>query len=93
VRSRASAAPPPRLGHPRRGRGATGPSRPAPAAAGGPSAQQALELVRSKPGITIAEMADAMGIKQNYLYRVVPELAKQGLVSKSGKGWHVRDVT
>jgi sugar-specific transcriptional regulator TrmB len=58
----------------------------------GQRAQQALELVRTKPGITIPEMAEAMGIKQNYLYRVVPDLAKQGLVSKSGRGWHVRDT-
>ena len=57
----------------------------------GQRAQQALELVRAKPGITIPEMAEAMGIKQNYLYRVVPELAKDGLVTKSGRGWHVRD--
>jgi hypothetical protein len=51
---------------------------------------QALELVRSRPGITIPELADAMGIKQNYLYRVMPDLAEQGLVTKSGRGWHVR---
>ena len=57
----------------------------------GQRAQQALELVRSKPGITIPEMAEAMGIKQNYLYRVVPDLQKEGLLTKSGKGWHVRD--
>lgn len=57
----------------------------------GQRAQQALELVRSKPGITIPEMAQAMGIQQNYLYRVVPGLAKEGLVTKSGRGWHVRD--
>src|SRR5215212_5407902 len=31
---------------------------------------QALELVKARPGITIPELADAMGIKQNYLYRV-----------------------
>ncbi len=31
-----------------------------------------------------------MGIKQNYLYRVVPDLAEQGKVTKSGKGWHLR---
>ena len=53
---------------------------------------QALELVRSRPGITIPELADAMGIKQNYLYRVMPDLAKQGEVVKSGRGWHVRDT-
>ena len=54
---------------------------------------QALELVRSRPGITIPELADAMGIKQNYLYRVMPDLAKQGEVVKSGRGWHVRDTS
>ena len=52
---------------------------------------QALELVRSRPGITIPELADAMGIKQNYLYRVMPQLAEDGQVVKSGRGWHVRD--
>jgi CRP-like cAMP-binding protein len=56
----------------------------------GKRAQQALELVRAQPGITIPEMATSMGIKQNYLYRVVPDLEKQGLVTKSGRGWHVR---
>jgi DNA-binding IscR family transcriptional regulator len=44
--------------------------------------------VRSRPGITIPEMAEAMGIKQNYLYRVMPDLAKNGEVVKSGRGWH-----
>jgi hypothetical protein len=54
---------------------------------------QALELVRARPGITIPELAQAMGIKQNYLYRVMPDLAKAGEVVKSGRGWHVRDKT
>jgi hypothetical protein len=52
---------------------------------------QALELVAQRPGITIPELADAMGIKQNYLYRVMPSLAKDGKVRKSGRGWHLRD--
>jgi hypothetical protein len=52
---------------------------------------QALELVGQRPGITIPELADAMGIKQNYLYRVMPGLAKEGKVRKSGRGWHLRD--
>ena len=56
----------------------------------GQRATQALELVRSRPGITVPELADAMGIKQNYLYRVMPDLAEQGLVTKSGRGWHIR---
>ena len=49
---------------------------------------QALELVKARPGITIPELAEAMGIKQNYLYRVMPGLADEGKVTKSGRGWH-----
>jgi hypothetical protein len=29
-----------------------------------------------------------MGIKQNYLYRVLPGLQKENKVSKLGRGWH-----
>src|SRR5215210_5113980 len=58
----------------------------------GTRANQALELVKSRPGITIPELAEAMGIKQNYLYRVMPGLAEDGKVTKSGRGWHVRDA-
>jgi hypothetical protein len=54
----------------------------------GTRSKQALELVRSRPGISIPEMAEAMGIQQNYLYRVLPALQKDGLVRKDGRGWH-----
>ena len=54
----------------------------------GNRAKQALELVRARPGITISELADAMGIKANYLYRVMPTLQKEGQVKKRNKGWH-----
>ena len=57
----------------------------------GTRALQALELVRARPGITIPELAEAMGIKQNYLYRVMPTLAEEGQVVKSGRGWHSRE--
>jgi hypothetical protein len=56
----------------------------------GTRAQEALKLVSERPGITIPELADAMGIKQNYLYRVMPTLADEGQVIKSGRGWHLR---
>jgi hypothetical protein len=49
---------------------------------------QALELVRARPGITISELADAMKIKANYLYRVMPSLEAEGQVKKRDKGWH-----
>ena len=57
----------------------------------GTRANQALELVKARPGITIPELAEAMGIKQNDLYRVMPGLADDGKVTKSGRGWHARD--
>jgi hypothetical protein len=58
----------------------------------GTRGKQALELVRANPGITIPELADKMGIKQNYLYRVLPGLQKDGQVRKEGRGWHARDA-
>ena len=53
---------------------------------------EALELVKAHPGITVAEIAEKMGIKQNYLYRVLPGLATDGLVVKDGRGWKPKDV-
>jgi hypothetical protein len=54
----------------------------------GNRAKQALELVRTRPGITISEMASAMKIQPNYLYRVMPTLESEGQVVKRDKGWH-----
>lgn len=54
----------------------------------GNRAKQALELVRTRPGITISEMADAMGIQPNYLYRVMPTLESEGQVVKRDGGFH-----
>jgi hypothetical protein len=53
---------------------------------------EALALIKASPGITIPELAEKMGIKQNYLYRVVPRLAEDGLVVKEGRGWKTKDV-
>lgn len=53
---------------------------------------EALALVKSNPGITIPEIAEKMGIKQNYLYRVLPGLAEDGLVTKDGRGWHPKEA-
>jgi len=52
---------------------------------------EALALVKASPGITIPEIAEKMGIKQNYLYRVLPSLAEDGLVAKSGRGWYANE--
>lgn len=55
--------------------------------AGGTRANQALELVRKQPGVTIPELAATMQIAPNYLYRVLPKLAADGQVTREDKGW------
>jgi predicted ribonuclease toxin of YeeF-YezG toxin-antitoxin module len=54
----------------------------------GTRAAEALAFVEGQPGITIPELAAKMGIKQNYLYRVLPGLEQEKKVSKKGRGWH-----
>jgi len=54
----------------------------------GTRAAQAEQLVKDQPGITIPEIASKLGMKQNYLYRVMPQLASDGKIVKSGRGWH-----
>jgi len=74
-----------------RKRGATHAKRGRPKGSGTRGAE-ALALVREHPGITIAEIAEKMGIKQNYLSRVLPGLAEDGLVVKDGRGWKPKDA-
>ncbi len=65
-------------------------ARPGRKKGSGTRAGEALKLVEERPGITIPELAESMGIKQNYLYRVMPTLAEEGKVVKSGRGWHLK---
>jgi hypothetical protein len=74
---------------PRRGSGSGRAGRPR---GSGTRGNQALDIVRGQPGITIPEIAEKMGIQQNYLYRVLPGLAQDGLVEKRGRGWHAKDA-
>jgi hypothetical protein len=55
---------------------------------GGTRSTQALELVRSNPGITIPQIAEQLSIEPNYLYRVMPRLVAEGQVRREGQGWH-----
>jgi len=49
---------------------------------------EAMTFINEQPGITIPELAARMGIKQNYLYQVLPKLGQEGKVHKRGRGWH-----
>jgi len=74
----------------RRGRGRTASARSGRGRRRGTGqrAIQTLELVRQAPeGITIPELAEKMGIRQNYLYRVLPNLHREGKVRKRGRLW------
>jgi DNA-binding IscR family transcriptional regulator len=44
--------------------------------------------VQEQPGITIAQLAEKMGISKTYLYRVLPGLQKDGKITNQGRGWH-----
>ena len=76
TRRRTAAAAPRRAGRPRGRRG------------GNTRANQALALVRERPGITIPEIAEQLKIEPNYLYRVMPKLVDDGQVKRDGQGWH-----
>ena len=76
-----------------RGRRSAGrrPGRPRGRRGANTRANQALELVRNQPGITIPQIAEAMSIEPNYLYRVMPKLVSDGQVRRDGQGWHPAD--
>jgi hypothetical protein len=64
------------------------PGRPRGRRGGATRANQALELVKNQPGITIPQIAESLKIEPNYLYRVMPKLVADGQVKREGQGWH-----
>jgi hypothetical protein len=66
---------------------ATGAKRPRRGGGGG-RAQLTAKLISEQPGITASELAKAMSIAPNYLYRVLPRLEREGHITKQGKGYH-----
>ncbi|CAN5446205.1 hypothetical protein BH20ACT15_BH20ACT15_07840 [soil metagenome] len=56
---------------------------------GGSRADQAVKLIAENPGIGVADLGKKMHLKApNYLYRVLPDMEKEGRVKKKGKGYH-----
>jgi DNA invertase Pin-like site-specific DNA recombinase len=72
-----------------RAKRAKGPAKGAPRTRrrrkGGTRSGQAVALVEKTPGISASEIAKAMKIKPNYLYRVLSDLEKSGQVQKKGR--------
>ena len=51
-------------------------------------ADQAVRLIKANPGITVSELGRKMKLNHpNYLYRVLPDLEKEGRVKRSGNGY------
>ena len=55
---------------------------------GGTRAEQAVKLITEKPGLSASEIAKELGIKPNYMYRVLTELQGEGQVRKDGRAYH-----
>jgi hypothetical protein len=50
-------------------------------------ADQALRIVGGRPGVTVKEIAGEMGINENYLYRLLPRMEREGRLRREGRGW------
>jgi hypothetical protein len=56
---------------------------------GSTRADQAVKIITENPGIKVSELGRRMKLNHpNYLYRVLPDLEKEGRVKKRGSGYH-----
>lgn len=55
---------------------------------GGTRAEHAMRVISENPGVSASEVADKLGIKPNYMYRVLHELQADGKVRKDGRAYH-----
>jgi hypothetical protein len=56
---------------------------------GSTRADQAVKIIADNPGIKVSELGKRMKLNHpNYLYRVLPDLEKEGRIRRKGKGYH-----
>jgi hypothetical protein len=56
---------------------------------GSTRADQAVRTISQNPGITVSELGRKMKLNHpNYLYRVLPDLEKEGRIKRQGRGYH-----
>jgi hypothetical protein len=78
----------PRRGRPRGSSSGSGNGRRRRRRRGSTRGDEALNLIRQNPGVTVSELARMMNVSPpNYLYRVVGNLQSDGAVRKQGKGY------
>jgi DNA-binding IclR family transcriptional regulator len=67
----------------------TNASRSRPPSPGSARALDAGRVIGDNPGIKVSELGKKMKLNHpNYLYRVLPELEKEGRVRREGTGYH-----
>src|SRR5262245_22336889 len=55
---------------------------------GSTRADQAVRIIKANPGINVSELGRKMKLNHpNYLYRVPPDLEKEGRIKRDGKGY------
>jgi hypothetical protein len=55
---------------------------------GSTRADQAVRIIRANPGIGVSELGKKMKLNHpNYLYRVLPDLEKDGRIKRKGRGY------
>ncbi len=56
---------------------------------GSTRADQAVKIISDNPGIKVSELGKKMKLNHpNYLYRVLPDLEKEGRVRRKGTGYY-----
>jgi hypothetical protein len=56
---------------------------------GSTRADQAVRIISQNPGIAVSELGRKMKLNHpNYLYRVLPDLEKEGRIKRQGRGYH-----
>lgn len=55
---------------------------------GGTREEQAIKFINENPGASASDVAKALKIKPNYLYRVLGDAEKDGKVRKDGRQYH-----
>ena len=56
---------------------------------GSTRADQAVKLIADNPGIKVSELGKKMNLNHpNYLYRILPDLEKEGRIRRKGTGYY-----